>query len=325
MWEEPQAGGERTILTPGWERLWTLGSQDDALLARPMDAVPREGGVVLQDAYDRKVMALTEAGEVEWTFGSMGEGPGEFQVIQAIRVDANGVTHVLDRQSSRITRLAPDGTMLSTVRTPPGVWFSMAVVEDGYILESPDAQIPFQYIPVSDMGAGEGGGPEVISALEGRPFGLPWDGFTELSIVQRQGRVIAGRDDRWAYAFSFGNGWIPFRGFTPLDYLGQSIEHTDFPGLLSGDTEDGTFERMVDRPTNSTASGWISGDTLHIHFGGGTEDNYQIVDRYDWASGDYLDSVRLPDRATTVTRSGDVYYLLRTSPWPTITAWRMVD
>lgn len=339
LWTGGQANGERTMVSAEWEERWTLGGPDDDLLAGPSAITAMDGGIVLGDMYDGRVLAVGLDGAIRWSFGRKGDGPGEFRRIQSIQVDREGVIHVLDGENRRITLLGGDGAWLGDVSVPDGMWFSLVPLEDGYILEGSDPDVPFRRVivdapgataprPTADSGASAPGPPASAPRSwtvepDGPAFGLPWDGFPDLHFLQRQGHVIASRDGRWAYAFSFGNGWFPHRGPRPLDYLGQNVEHADFPQVVTVTSSGDRSTRLRERPGCTHCSGWITGDTVHFHVGGRTGDAFRLVDRYDWESGAYLNTLRLPARANRAVQVGDTYVLLVQSPWPALSAWTL--
>ncbi|MCG8466646.1 MAG: hypothetical protein MJB57_00345 [Gemmatimonadetes bacterium] len=79
-------------------------------------AVSSDGGVYVADYSNRRVVALGADGEVRWTTGGEGVGPGEFQLVYRLSVDADGTVHVLDQARGDITTLSADGAFLDRAR-----------------------------------------------------------------------------------------------------------------------------------------------------------------------------------------------------------------
>jgi len=308
LWTGPQAGGQRVLGEPEWESLWVIGTSEDEILARPGLLAVRDSLIVWWDYFDRQVTAATLEGDILWRFGGPGEGPGEFESVGAVAIDEDATIVVLDSDNQRLTRLSQEGALMSMDRLPEGYWRGLSlqpsreVVISGYDAEA------FAWLDSTG---------EVL-----RRFDPPWAGFGPLSTIQKQGKLLTGSAGRWAYAFLIGNGWFPYRGAEALPYLGQSVEHTVFPGLVVTRSGGDTSTRFAQSPTGSTVSGWIEGDTLNIFFEGESTYARQILDQYSWADGRYLRSLVLPVFAQSVAGQDGLIIAIVNDPAPTIRAFR---
>ncbi|MDX1645714.1 MAG: hypothetical protein R3304_01120 [Longimicrobiales bacterium] len=313
LWSAPQEPGRREVLTPEWRESWSVGGQADALLASPRHLTSLDTLVVWWDDYDHALLAVGgEDGVLRWRFGREGQGPGEFLDVGDVAVDAAGTLIVLDSDLGRITRLGPTGAVVRQIRLPEGYWRSVAPLPDGsFVLAGVDAARPF--VQVDPKG-------RVLDR-----FGAPWAGFAGLSLIQRQGSVISAPDGRWAYAFLIGNGWLPFRGISPVDPPGQAIEHTSFPELIVVGSRRERITKLVSRPSCSTCSGWLRGDTLQVLFGGDSEHAHRVVDRYLWTGGRYLSSLRLPVEAVEAVGVAGRMVLLERALEPRLVAYAPVS
>lgn len=308
LWTSPLPPGVRTFVDVSWERAWSIGTGEDVLLASPRHLTVVDSILVWWDDYDHRIFAVGTDGVPRWSFGGEGEGPDEFRSVGDVGVDADGTILALDSDNGRITRLSPHGRRIGHIRLPEGYWRSLAPQPDGsLILAGVDAGRPFTRID------GDG------TIKESHP--APWDGFRQLSLIQRQGKIIAGRDGRWAYMFLVGNGWFSFRGDVPLGYLGRFIEHTDFPEMVVVSTRADRISKLVERPSCSACAGWLTGDTLRVLFGGYGEHRHQVVDRYAWADGTYLGSVLLPRPARDVVVLDELTVVLEAGMVPEIVAY----
>lgn len=311
MWSGPQSPGERTIVERSWTEAWVVGGPGDPLLARPMHLTALDSTVVWWDAYDHAVVAASRNGEILWRFGREGEGPGEFLDVADVAVGVDRVLLVLDSDQGRITRLSRDGRLLGHQRLPEGYWRGLAPQPDGsVVLAGVDATEPFVRVDWVDSAG------KALERLE-----ASWAGFRNLSLIQRQGAIVAGADGRWAYAFLIGNGWMPFHGTEPLAYLGRSVEHTDFPDMVVVGTRSERVTKLTTRPNCSVCSGWIAGDTLHVLFGGAGDTANRVVDRYAWSDGRYLDSVVLPAPALDLAALDGLLVVLEDGLEPRIAAY----
>jgi len=311
----PEPPAERVFVDAGWTQVWSRVEEDDSLLAQPALLTPTTDGFFLFDDFDGRVLAYDREGRLRWTFGQKGEGPEEFGRAQALRVDAEGGLHILDRDNLKVVRLSPGGRLEDTRTLPQRAWQSMVLLAGGdYLFESLGAGWPFHRLS------------------EGRPVvsdsvALSWDRFWELTVLQREGHLLVGLpgDPRWIYAFTLADAWFPFRGTRSVGYRGRNVESTPTPEVRQYSGKRRRRESLSGQPIAAAVGGWIAGDTVQIHFGGITEDRYAVIDRYDFETGSYLNSLRLPSPANEVTRVGDLYLLLTRHPWPRVQAWRIAS
>ena len=76
-------------------------------------AIGRSGEIFVSDGYgNARVHKFSAGGELLLSWGSPGNGPGQFHIPHGIAVDAEGLVHVADRENSRIQRFSPDGEFL---------------------------------------------------------------------------------------------------------------------------------------------------------------------------------------------------------------------
>ncbi len=104
---------ERVRSSVAFDTLWVFGGPSDTLLAAPM--LPRlDGaqGVVFFDMLNQAAYRLGKDGELLWTWGTKGEGPGELQAVEAIDVAPDGSIVLLDSDNLRVVRLSADGRLL---------------------------------------------------------------------------------------------------------------------------------------------------------------------------------------------------------------------
>lgn len=309
LWTGPQEPGQRTLLEPSWEKVWELGQNDDPLLARPLFLAGGDSTLVWWDAYLHQIFSVDLTGRVRWTFGGKGEGPDELAGVAQLEVAEDGSVVALDSDNGRIVRLSARGERTSIIPLPEGYWRGLVLLPDGsMVLHALGSPEPFALV------SAEG---ELL-----RRFAPPWAPFAELSALERQGRLLSGPGARWTYAFLVGNGWFPYTGIEPSGYVGQNIEHTDFPEVLRVRSGEGRVTKMARRPRCAICAGWIRGDTLNVLFGGGSEMANAVLDSYRWSDGRYVESLRLPRAASEAVATDDLVVLLTPSPLPRIAAFR---
>lgn len=101
------------------ECLMTLGTEgkpkEGAPFNKPTDvAVSPSGEIYVSDGYGNSLVhRFSPSGELLGSWGSPGEGPGQFNVPHAVCVDAKGRVYVADRQNNRIQVFTPEGEFLT--------------------------------------------------------------------------------------------------------------------------------------------------------------------------------------------------------------------
>ncbi len=69
-----------------------------------------DGSVYVSDGYANSVVhKFAPDGELMFTWGSPGTGPGQFWVPHAIALDSEGLVYVADRENNRVQVFTPDG------------------------------------------------------------------------------------------------------------------------------------------------------------------------------------------------------------------------
>lgn len=87
-----------------------------------------DGDFLLGDGYQNgRIVRYNAEGELQSEFGSVGSGPGEFDLIHGVAVDREGRIYVSDRRNHRIQIFAEDGTYLDEW---PDIWDPVAIMID---------------------------------------------------------------------------------------------------------------------------------------------------------------------------------------------------
>ncbi len=92
--------------------VFRIGDEDAAdglLLGRPRDmAVDSRGRLYVADSGWGGLLVFSDTGVLEGVIGRAGKGPGEFEHVSAVHVDALDSIYVWDGQLNRITTFSPD-------------------------------------------------------------------------------------------------------------------------------------------------------------------------------------------------------------------------
>ena len=130
-------------------------------------AVLRDGSMYVADGYgNARVHRFDAAGNLEFSWGEPGSGPGQFNLPHGIAVDSAGAVYVADRENSRIQRFSPEGEYLGSwdfVNRPDDVFIdagdNVYVAELGFrsgVREAPHFRLmtapPHGHDPIARVG-----------------------------------------------------------------------------------------------------------------------------------------------------------------------------
>ncbi len=86
------------------------------------------GDFLLGDGYENgRIVRYNAQGELLSEFGSVGSGPGQFDLIHGVAVDRDNRIYVSDRRNHRIQIFTEDGTLLDQW---PDIWDPVAIMVD---------------------------------------------------------------------------------------------------------------------------------------------------------------------------------------------------
>ena len=282
---------ERVRSSAEFDTLWALGGPSDTLLATPGTPRPDgDGGLVFFDITNQAAYRIGADGNLLWSWGKKGEGPGELLNVRAMDVEQDGSVVLVDSGNRRVVRLSADGRPLEADRTP----------EQGRFVDDV-AALSGRRLAVT------GGGPGSVLAL--------WDGggvveaalpteFGEPNPLHHQGGLVRWDDEGWLFGFRYGNGWMTFRG-TELVGVFPYVEHSDFPKVREVRRGNRWHMQMTRRPAENGLSLSVVADTLFVLFGGESQLRGRLLDKFDVRSGAYLGTDVLPHYANEAVVSGD--------------------
>lgn len=297
-----EAAGTVVTRPLAFDTLWVYGGADDTVMlnADRVAAFPGGDAAVL-DLLGRRVHRAGVGG-VAWSWGTRGEGPGEIDHVRDLDVNAEGEVVLADAGNGRLHWLSGDGTWLREAGLPEGTINvdAVAALEGGhYILSSlmyAEALAALESTPPGPIAANRWVRVSAEGEIEGLvPF--PWDGFRTMSFFQTVGDIAGARSQsssggrRWVFGFGLGNGFFVFNDGLAKAY--PYVRHADFPEVETGGL--GSFRTGFrvgyrgGRPDRVARDVAIRGDTVYVLAG-----NHWEIDRYQAATGQYLDSVLLP-------------------------------
>ncbi len=308
-----RSGGDRVFEAVSFDTLWSLGEQADssfALLWSPRSAPG--GGMYVADIGNAKLHYVNAAGELVWSYGSRGQGPGELLEVRVFDVDAQGNAVIIDNVNRRIVTVGRDGSLVSEFSLPKEVGFTSAVAA----LDNGNLAVAYL------------GGPWALLSNDGELLELiepPWEEFADKHFLELVGQAIPVRGtDRWVYSFDTAGEWIVFDG-GEVQGRYPHIEHVPFSNVTVTNTQYGGFRASYEgAPTHTTLDLAAREDTLFVLFFGTTEYGGRVADKYDINTGDYIGSVLFPARITGVAVGDDgiVFAVGDSRLFPTVTALR---
>ena len=169
-------------------------------------AVLPEGGFYVADGYgNARIHKFSAAGDLEFSWGEPGSGPGQFNLPHGIGVDSAGTVYVADRENSRVQLFTPGGEYLRSwdfVNRPDDIFIDdqdrVHVAELGFrsgirkvphyklMLKPPPGHEPIArvgvYDPDGDLVCRIGGEEEVLPGNFIAPHGLWADSHGDLYV-----------------------------------------------------------------------------------------------------------------------------------------------
>ena len=206
-----------------WDTVFDIGGGvEDTLLLRPRLLAARGGKLAAYDYYDARVKAFDAAGgDLRWTFGRQGKGPGEFGNATDIQIGPGGDVWILDSVTARITRIAPEGE-LGELIPMGGRPFIRAVPLTDATLLIPIDTTSF-WVAVDDDGQIVDRGPLPLPELEDAHFA-----------VRTPFVAVSPSAETWAAVFAWGSPLLVYQG-KALRCTGELVEGGPFPATPSPD------------------------------------------------------------------------------------------
>jgi len=107
---------ERVESSVVFDTLWVVGGAEDTILALP--SLPRPdgaGGLVFFDLTNVKAYRIGANGDLLWSWGEKGEGPGEIMNVRALDVRSDGSVVLVDSGNQRLVTLDANGQLVGEV------------------------------------------------------------------------------------------------------------------------------------------------------------------------------------------------------------------
>ena len=314
LWSERDVVSERTFLPAAFDTLWRIGGATDTTLLHPTFLSAGREGVTVWDHGRKTIVRITFDGNVAWSFGREGEGPGEFRSVRDVAHLPGGGAATVDNLNRRLTIIGSNGKMSAETSFDNALPYSVASLPDGGVAVLTNAADPFLLF---DKAA------DIVDSL-----GFPWESYRDMPEIAREGKLQA-TNEGWIFGFISGNGWWRFGKRYAAEAFPYA-EHSDFPAIrtsISTSVEDGvvvtrtmTTRLLPDADDQTAVSFGVRGDTLFVHFGGSSAWRWRLLDLFNLSDGAYLGSIRLPFATRQIAVGPNAIYGLSWSTYPTLVA-----
>ena len=278
------------------------------------------GGFLVDDWGDFTLRAFNATGELLWTSGGYGEGPGEFAGFWDVEYDADGTLLVLDERNRRLTVLDSSGNLLSTLRLPdemmeqvmPSAWAL------GHRVFLPRDKASGAWVAVSEQGFAGRRGP-MLSMGFNHPMGS--QAFAA-PLPNGEAAVAFRWSDRIFLLDHDGRIRTTVNGIEPIPFP-TVVSYTPSPDAIPGRRilRVTRIDPEAKRAVRSVTAGQ---SRLFVLFEGATQRTSRIVDTYAFADGAYLGSYLLPHRVVAIAALADGRLAtLETEFVPTVRLWSL--
>lgn len=304
----------RTVATANWDTLFVLGEENpnDTLFAAPYLMTIWEDNLTVADDILSLVRVFDMNGDLRWSFGRKGQGPGEFAGISSLAVSPKGNLWIWDYRNQRVSELSTSGELIREIT-------ARSLPHPAHRLVSNAGRVFFvQNNPSHGIMEVD---PETFELISVQP--LPWPGALseDLNLQLNVAVDPLGITDLWVAGFLHGPGFMVFSGEVPKTYM--FIDSVPF-AHKAGPMVRGT---PLDSARFAAVSAAISQNEVHFLFGGRPHrmvhpgEPTMFIDSYD-LEGNYRRSFLLPFPGFQLVSRGDVYFVSRIEPFPQVLALR---
>ncbi len=303
-----QDARERQVLARHWDTLSTVGgSIDDTTVINGNELFLRRDTLIVADFGGRRLVAYDTAGQLLWTFGRGGSGPGEFRQITDVSIGGDGRILVLDAINRRITSFSPwQGTFTEAALRDIGRPSQLIGLRKGVYLISTMASPDTAFVLVDSTG----------NVLQRATHA--WPGLSKVHPMAAQLWLTRGPTGVWVAAFSLASGFVAYDSvLTPL-VKGDYVDPVEFPSVKVTRDGDSEVQEFVGSAGCTACSIATDSGTLFIVAGTDPDHRSRWVDAYGLADGTYHGSYLLPEPARAIATKNDTFYVLRNEPAPGI-------
>ena len=301
----------------------TITDRNGDLFGDPWTLISDPGGGFLI-AEAATIRAFHVDGTRRWTAGRSGQGPGEFTVIEDVKVTPDGRVLALDREQPRVTVFdAASGEFVATVLLRREVARTRRTLPARDALARVEVSLPAKegttWWTVSDQG-------RVVDETRG-PTSCEHN-LTCVSYIAGDGSWGGVQAFRWSSRLVFHDGEGSMRVVEGIDSIPfpQTVTQSLDPQALGLEGFRSLRATKVDPEAPEVVRAVAAGGSQAVVLvKTGDEEGYaRVLDFYRVSDGAYLGSRRLPDHARDITLLSDGRLAtLHTVLFPEVRIWEL--
>lgn len=305
------AQSPRRMVPVTLEELHRLDDPTGTLLSLPALVRLCDDELVILDIGLAQVVRLGRDLRLKWRFGREGGGPLEFRAPLDVACDGRGRVWVPDPGNGRIVRLTAHGEVDSLFVTTVG----------------------HERIAVSDAGKlwSISGDPLILvtaqTGLGGAPVATRTPPFlTSAPSLLREAWMSPVQSGGIVIGFRWTDEMVRVDESGSIRYTTRGPERVGLPRLRSypvGNEGRDQIVRVEADAVEAVSQLTASDGIIYVLFAGASRNAGRIIDRFDEASGRYLDSFTLPISPVSFAIDRDMLFALQLEPAPIVLAYRM--
>lgn len=284
----------RSVAQGTWDTAYVVGGRpEDTLLLMPRTLAGGRGWVATFDYGDNQVKRFDAVGNLAWTAGGTGGGPGEFRGNFGLQIDRGGLTWAADPDLARLTALDDTRGIDRIVPLSIERLAGVALVNNRPLAVS---SLPSATLLQLDSSG---------RVLDRRPAPIPM--LDQLPDFARSVVIASDGGALWALAYPYGNLVVVYEGIE-IRCVGKLVTGQPFP------------MQPVREPTFSVSAIALQDSMVVVLANGGGEGRNRHLDRYAVSDCRYIDSLELPGRFSAMAYDGVRFVLESHDPAPALTA-----
>ncbi|MBN4056100.1 hypothetical protein JYT20_00090 [Rhodothermus sp. AH-315-K08] len=271
----------------------------DTLLYSPLDVQVEDGFVYVSDAPVRLLRFDSSGRFVNQIGTGPGRGPGELLGYTDFLVQGDYVW-IASLQSRSLSKYKLDGTHISSTGTEPGA-YRLAKPGDSLVVHRPDPTLPLLRIG-DDGGQGAGFGGSIAE-----------QGF----LMDVSGYLASTYSGKFIYAATYASVLYEFDTSGNIERVIPTLDGVPFPTRTQGDVQRArSSDQEVFVRDVAVDDGIIYVNTLYRR-----EPRESVIDLYDYSSGKYMRSLRLPYAIRKMDVDKGRVYAVRDTSVVTFDSW----
>lgn len=306
--QSAKAPAQRRLIRGGWTLI--AGTDPSRLSFGGIDALDLDGDrLITYDYDDHRVKAIDFLGNLLWAIGGSGKLPGEFTNVTDVAHLANGDLWVTDPIVHRVTVLSRDGAVLRTLDRVP-MWWRLVPRSDGTLWAfAPPDSTPALYDTTG----------RTLERLTLSPL------LAKLALPSNQLTLTRGPRDSLLITYAWSDRFVIVGsdGKAPREHRG--ILPQEFPDVVRTprviNRQEITTLNIDSGARRATEGASWDGGFIYILHAASSADTTSTIDIYRSATGAYVGSRALPEKAMALCVRGDTVAAIVRGPAIRVWKW----